>query len=164
MKQFVFNIIYIISIICFFTTCKKYPKNWLLFNSPEKVLARGTGRPWIMNGYWVNGNDSLFADYLKTYKNEGLIIPETAKKSGEQKYNCLDIIYGFWEFTNKKKIIHFKFSDGNFHNSSNVNPNYINQRNIFLTSGQEWNIDKLTKDDFWIISEYNNVKYEIHFK
>jgi hypothetical protein len=157
------KIIYFLILIAT-VSCKKYPKNWLLFKSPEKTLARGVGEPWLLESYTVNNVDSTFANFLTTYKNEGLVMPETAKKSSEQKYYCFDIISGYWEFTDKKKTIHFKFSESNFYTTSNSNTNYSNQRNIFMKSGLGWKINKLSKNGFWVETEFNNNKYEIHFK
>lgn len=161
---YVFFVIFIIPISIILVECKKYPKNYLLIDSPEKTLTRGAGNPWKLVHYSVDDVDSTFAGFLNVYKNEGLVLPVTLNSPNDQAYYCLDIIFGYWEFTNKKKRIHFKYSNDNYRQDSYTNINYVNQRNIFIKSGQGWNIDKLNKSEFRIISEYNNKKYEIHFK
>lgn len=159
-KVLKYSFVFLIALL-FFTGCKKYPKNTLLFRNPLKVVARGENNPWILEYYAVNNIDSTASNFLSAYKEKGLII---LTDEGHEKYNCLEILVGSWEFFDKKKEISFKFSSASFLGFSPSYPVYSNQRNIFLESGLRWKIDKLTKKEFWIISELNNTKYEMHFK
>lgn len=148
-------------IVLFFTTCKKYPENTLWFRNPEKVLARGAKKPWLLEYYSVNDIDSTSSNYLDAFKELGVIIGDPYSSYG---LYCEDIIKGGYRFSKKKKIISFGFAMNNFHSSSSTYPNYTNQRNIFLQSGQDWQILKLCSAQFWITTEFNNIKYELHFK
>lgn len=112
-----------------FTTCKKYPKNTLILKRPIKVVAGGGNNPWVLEYYSVNDIDSSNSDFLIAYKEKGLVI---SSEDGHEKYSCIDILSGFWEFFDKKKIIAFKFADFNSLTYSPSNPTYVNQRNIFL--------------------------------
>ena len=145
----------------FLTTCKKYPKNYLWFKYPEKVIARGVWKPWMLDYYSINDIDSTFANYLQSYKDFGVVIGEKSVGFG---FYCKDIIKGGYWFHHKKKIISFGYAQENFKSNSNLFPSYVNQRNIFLNNGQDWKILKLCSTQFWITTEYNGLKYEIHFK
>lgn len=144
-----------------FTTCKKYPENNLVFKRPIKVLERWAIKPWILEYYLVNDIDSTNADFLKVFKEQGVVIGE---KTYAAKLYTEGIIQGGYEFKSKKKAIQFFYSQDNFHSNSTTNSNYINQRNIFLDDELHWQIETLCKDQFWIIASFNNSKYEIHFK
>ncbi len=153
-----------LSALFLFTTCKKYPENNLWFKNPAKVLARGEGHPWILDYYSVNDLDSTASDFLKVYKEQGIVMIIKPGKSGDYIYNSFDVLHGYWELANKKKNIDFRFTMYSFFSNSPSNSNYLNQRNIFLESAFEWKINKLTKAQFWISTNYNSIKYEIHFK
>lgn len=163
----------VITSCLFFTTCKKYPKNYLWFKAPAVVIAKN-GEPWRLVYYAVNDIDSTNADFLKVWREQGLVTPALSKDYNKtvQKYECYDVFKGFWSLNNKKKEIRFGGAEpsGNFNSgTSALNLNYNKQRYIFMKFGKTedvvaWKIDKLTPKEFRIIAEFNNVKYEIHFK
>src|SRR5574343_510871 len=148
--------------VLFFTTCKKYPKNYLWFKDPKNILdSRDEYNPWKLVYYSVNDVDSTNADFLKVWREQGFF--SIYSKSDEIKFKCYDMITGFWELNYNNKEINFRYGTHNDTNS-NSNPSYTNQRNIFLESNLSWKIDKLCPGDFRIIKEYKGLKYEIHFK
>jgi hypothetical protein len=149
--------------VVFLTACKKYPDNTLWFKNPVRVIGRGALDPWKLVLYKVDDRDSTSAEYLKIWRIEGLVIEPENFDNTTHPYNCLDIIDGFWHFSKNKKRIYFRFGITNYSNSPS-NPNYVNQRNIFMVNGLEWKIDKLTPDELRIITETGGTKYEIHFK
>ena len=157
--------------VLFFTTCKKYPKNYLWFKDPKNTLAvRYENNPWKLVYYSVNDIDSTNADFLKVWREQGFF--SINSKADEINFKCYDIYKGFWILGNKNKNIVFAgpYPNGTSNdNNSESNPNYVNQRYIFFKFGHrydcvDWKIDKLCKDEFRIITEYNGIKYEIHFK
>lgn len=168
------KILIIISASClFFTTCKKYPKNYLWFKAPAVVIGKN-GNPWRLVYYSVNDVDSTNADFLKVWREQGFFTPALSKDYNKtvQKFECFDVFKGFWSLNKKKKEIRFggAYPSGNLNSgTSGLNVNYTNQRYIFLKFGtiEEvviWKIDKLTPNDLRVIAEFNNIKYEMHFK
>lgn len=159
--------------VLFFTTCKKYPKNNLWFKAPAVAVAKG-GQPWKLTFYAVNDIDSTNAVFLKVWREEGFSTPALSKRYNkvEQDFKCFDVYEGFWTISKNKKQITFGsgYPFGTFNDSnSSSNSSYLNQRYIFIVFGRTdesviWNIDKLTKTEFRIITNYNGVKYEMHFK
>lgn len=161
MRQTLFILSTVFSLGLLFNSCKKYPENNLWFNHPGVILgSRDYDRPWLLEYYSVNNIDSTNQDFLKAYKEMGLYMLAGNKKSIE--YKCPEIIGGFIRFhDHKEKYIEFR------HASWNYNPNghgYSSQRNIFLNPNIVWKIQKINKSAFWVIGEFNNLKYEIHFK
>ena len=142
--------------ILLFTTCKKYPENNLWFKNQSNVLARGEEKPWLLDYYAVNDIDSTHAQFLEVWKKDGVAIGRLDSKDG---FKCLDILVGGWSLFNKKHVVVFGYSNANFQTNSSVNPNYSNQRNIFIQSGLRFTIRKLTKTQFWITAEHNNLNY-----
>ena len=158
-------------IVLFFTTCKKYPENNLWFKNPAKIIARGGlntwkgENPWKLDFYSVDGIDSTNSSFLNIYKEEGVVIfIDGNVRKGTYKFQCSDVLYGFWDCDSPKKVMHFNFGVNNFKSNSLVNANSQNQRNIFMYSHLPSKILKLTKEQFWIQLEFNSISYEIHFK
>lgn len=159
-KPIKITLLLLFAVLCFIS-CKKYPENTLWFKNPEKVISRGAWNPWVLEYYAINEVDSTFADYLDSYKDFGVVIGD---KSVGFSFYCKDIIKGGFWLHHKKKFISFGYAQENFKNNSTLFPNYVNQKNIFLNSGQDWKILKLCSTQLWITTEYNGIKYEIHFK
>ena len=165
----VFNILIILVLVMLFTACKKYPQNFLIFKSPQKVLVGG-----YLNAYTVNGMDSMpmwdaiYSDPT-TYSNgycPGLkakninINNDYSDKNGF--YISSVIGSGTWKFYNNKKYLHVNFNM-NINNYCNVT--VVPKYNLFLTSNGDWKILKLTTDGVIRIQRtYNNKVYEIEFK
>lgn len=150
-------------IFCFgllFNSCKKYPENNLWFKHPGKVLGeRDYDRPWLLEYYSVNDIDSTNQDFLKAYKEVGIFMFKGDKTSIE--YRCPGIIGGYIGFFESKKAVVFRYNPSYFHTDGS---GYFSQRNIFLDPNIKWKIQKLSKKAFWVITEFNNFKYEMHFK
>lgn len=149
-------------IVLFFTTCKKYPENTLWLKTPESVLGRNYTKPWILNYYSSDDNDSTFISGISVYKEIGIYV-----FSGNKNYNsflCPGILEGSIQFFSKKKNVVFRFSPSEFHSNSTYGPVYLNQKNIFLDPNLVWKIEKLCETEFWVSCTFNNIKYELHFK
>lgn len=151
-----------------FTTCKKYPKNLLLLKRPAVVVERSKNNPWILEKYIVNDIDSTGLDFLQAYKKDGLIVERYQHQLFEEAVNSshsftTNTLIGYVFFGAKAKVMHFNFNDDNFFEYGNNHAYNTLQRNIFIKSGLNWKIDKLDKNNLWIITTYNNVKYELHF-
>ena len=108
----------------------------------------------------INANKSEI-DFSK--QEEGIYFLRGSKISNG--FECPGIFDGgSARFSDHKKQVNFQFALDGFHSNSTVNSNYVSQRNIFIEPGYNWTIEKLCKDQFWIITTINNLKYEIHFK
>lgn len=161
MRQTLFILSTVFSLGLLFNSCKKYPENNLWLKNPNKVLERGASIPWLLEYYSVNDIDSTNNSFLSVFKELGVVVGD---KNSSYGFYCDGIIQGGYSLKDRKKSIQFFYGDFNFHTNSIANPNYQNQRNIFLDDELHWEINKLTKQQFWIIGTFNNVKYEIHFK
>ena len=139
----------------FFTTCKKYPENNLWFKNPNKVIRND----WFMEKYTINGIDSTSNDNVRRYKEKSLtfyVSDNTQRIASHEQFE------GYWELSKNKKYIEILFYQYTPYLSIYQFPN---QKNIFLVEEKmDWRIDKLCKNQFWISSTFNNIKYEIRFK
>lgn len=159
MKKFI-QYIFILLAVIFFSACKKYPKNTLWFKHPGKVLGeRDYDRSWILDHYSVNDVDSTDQDFLKAFREVGIFMFKGDKTSIE--YRCPGIIGGYISFFEQKNAV--IFSGSRYYFTGNGS-GYVSQRFIFLDPSIKWKILKLNKKAFWVNTEFNNVKYEIHFK
>ena len=157
-----------ISLCLFFTTCKKYPENTLWLKSASKTI-RGD---WNLTFFEINGNDSLNSNVKQIgdkkinftlTDGDKFLVQHTNGKievSGDSHF------VGFWTISkNKKEIkIIFNYTLENYTNQYNCV--CYNFQNIFASYNEEitWQIEKLSRQDFWITTNFNNLKYELHFK
>jgi hypothetical protein len=170
LQKNIFLIIGSVALLCLFSKCKKYPENILLLKNPKKVIAkagtvhnseRPTGPSWILTNYIINGVDSTNSDFFKVYREEGIkIYLDKTDKEESQWCSCIDIMQTAWSFFDKKKVVMFAGKVST--NSSN--PNYLNQRNVFVEPGLRWTIKKLDKNNLWLTADNNGNAYEIRFK
>ena len=164
----VFNILASLLLVMLFTTCKKYPQNFLIFKRPQKIAVSGH-----LVAYTVNGTDSLqmwdaiYSDPSTYYNGYCNVLPSSGititNVHSDNTGFIIDspIGFGTWKFYNLKKYLHINFNMGETH----CNPAVIPKYNLFLTSNGDWKILKLTSDGVIRIQRtYNNKVYEIEFK
>ena len=142
--------------VAFLTACKKYPENTLWFKNPKNLIAD----TWYLESYLVDGVDSTSYDDVKMFREKGLTFNQAETYNP---INCFEIYHGSWELISKKKHINIRFyREWPASASSNF---YSPQKNIFVNENKnDWRIDKLCKNQFWITYTNNNTKYEIRFR
>jgi len=135
----------------------------LICKKPEVAISRINENRWKLIYYSVNDIDSTSSPFLDGWKQIGINIDGLGKYG--KSFYCDKILIGGWSFSKNKKEMSFSWGSTDFTNTgSYVNPEYPNQRNIFLSQGLIWKIDKLTKNELRLVTEYSNRKFEMHFK
>jgi len=147
-----------------FTTCKKYPENNLWLKNPAKVID-GT---WQLEVFEMNGNDSLNQN-VDLISGNGVKFHLNSKKNkrGPISIPNQEISFGgAWALVDKEEKIRIYFVSNYGTYTDSLACVCYNFNNIFADYRQyiDWKINKLSKQQFWIETNYNNMKYEIHFK
>lgn len=167
------NIIFMLLMAIFFTTCKKYPENNLWFKNPEKIsLLQG-----FITAYTVNGIDSL--DLLNSY-----YVPITANTIYPYYYMtthdikkeeftgptenhgfyivytnlCEPIRFGYEHIDKKMKYIAIRMTVDTLYYKKNLFPGY--------SSNNNWEILYLDKkgEKLKIKNTYHGNTYEVTFE
>jgi hypothetical protein len=125
-----------------------------------KIPDRRIHGTWDIKEFYINSNDST--DLLKsTY---GLIMYFNVSDAGDDnKYNAVGItgddyhigIVGKWDFSDKKRKLLIEFWESSYENNiENLGP-----INMGITT--EWEILRLSKDEFKFKTIYNNTEYQL---
>lgn len=135
-------------------SCKKYPEGPLINLSSK--LSRAAGL-WDVVLYTVDGYDSTmflknqpaYGMYMLGDKKDGLEL--SAHYYAENPYGK----FGWWEFRNKKNDIYIHF-DGRYTAPVNLGP--------YGADDITWEIRKLTSEDLWLKTTFDNKVYYVKFK
>lgn len=148
--------------------CKKYPENTLILKRPFVLIS---AHPWYLEQFTVNGSDSTNHN-SRVFVTGGLWFEEHPDSKLFKKYSDRirienDHHYtGSWDLSSNKKEIRIKLlSDFNGFTNDTTCPCY-NYLNIFVVYNKEltWKIEKLSKKQFWLSTQYNGTDYYIKFK
>ena len=161
-KKYLKTILLLLACILIFTTCKKYPEDGHL--SLQTVKHRLTKHDWFLSKYIIEDRDSTIShmNFFTTYSatnprdlhftikpfafgTDGTAI--VLFQPGQQ------LGYSSFSLRGKKRDVYIEFLYVNFHRIS-----------FFGEGDHEWVIRKLTKTDFIIESEFNNIKYRVELK
>lgn len=157
-----FFIIFITIILVFFTGCKKYPEGPnLSFRSAVKRISG----VWDVETFYVN--DINLTENFKSNKHytELVIVTEDCLKPSFLDFDIMEINNGspylnysyYWDFTNDKKNIICEYANEcQSIDTLNINFNidlFIDKIDI------EWQILRLTQNELWLKTEYNNNNY-----
>ncbi len=152
------------------TTCKKYPENNLWFKNP----ARAVDGQWRLVFFEMNGSDSLntinvslIRDKKITFKLSGSSRLINKSKAGSISVADDSNFSGGWYLDYKSKHISIYFVNDKYEYYANdPSCTCYHFNNIFATFRErvQWDIEKLTRHEFWITTNYNNIFYELHFE
>lgn len=152
----------------FFTTCKKYPEDKRL--SLKTVKQRLTKHDWYFTKFFINERDSTLShlNYFTTsYYSDPRVLHFKIKPFA---YGTDGSVVDFYienqfQFGTAFRSTAFSLRDRkrNIHLALGYAPNDPN-KNFWVENDIEWVIKKLTKTDFIIEKEFNNVKYRFEFK
>lgn len=166
-----FKVVYYLTLsFCFIlalSTCKKYPENDLWFKAPGKAIDGS----WQLELFEIDGNDSL-NNNIKIISNSKVKFSLLSKSklinnvSGHIRVEDDYHFGGSWKLINNKKYIQIYFTSDYEGSTNLVSCPCYNFNNIFAAykTSINWKIEKLTKNQFWITTNYNGLNYEIHFK
>ncbi|MES2133453.1 MAG: hypothetical protein V4506_13985 [Bacteroidota bacterium] len=155
LSKYIFLSLFIIA----FTRCKKYPENDRIYL--KTVKARLISHEWHFNKLTINGIDSTEMHTLKF----GTSTPENVTINFDPDLNSLVLKYPTAPnsyvnkdivFKEKKKKISIDEYQGNITNSIYV-------RLFILNEKHEWDIAKLTKNEFVLTGIGNNKEFRFEF-
>jgi hypothetical protein len=142
-------LLFVLIIFCF-SDCKKYSddeRRYWFYTPKCRILYNGGG--WQLESVFVDGVDSGGV-YCKT-PPPAPACPAWNFGNKENKDNyVIGHNEGHWSFSNKKNNIIIKNEGGN-----GLPPLFISPQG----TSQEWQIEKLTKKEFWIKTNYNGKEY-----
>jgi hypothetical protein len=144
--QKILSHIFLLVILFFLSTCKKYPENNLWFRKPDRIIEGH----WHLKKFAVNGFDSTGFDDVRMYTEKGFEFLEGSIIFSEQ-------YQGGYQLANKKKSL----SIGAFESVSPVF--YSKQKNIFRDN-LTWKILKLSRKELWLNVNNKDKNYEIHLE
>lgn len=147
-----------------FGACKKYPDGPLLnFTSKEKRIERTWTLEYLEIGgidstsFFLDENDSGYKfNYLKFYHSRDQSFIDYYSQKNPYGHS----LYFNWAFTESKKklTIDIQMYDPYAYSSKDqVGPFWINEK-------VEFRIKKLTKEELWLETTYNDNLTKVHFK
>lgn len=156
-----------IGLLCF-TTCKKYPENTLWFKSASKTI----NADWDLVLFEINGIDSLNNNVKEvSSKKVRFTLADGNNLFVEHRGGKIEIkgnsnFSGFWTLSKNKKEIEIRFNYDLENYTNQYSCICYNFQNLFAVYNEKlsWQIQKLSKSEFWISTNYNGLKYELHFK
>ena len=152
MKSFKLIFCFLFLAVCF-SECKKYPEDdkRYFFRSPKHRLEPSNGIGyWEVESFFVDGVDST-----SVYCHPACIIYHFGMRESwsTQGIGIDYYLEGKWHFSNWKKNIVIE-------NLGGKKPLLVSP----YDTSQEWEIQKLTKREFWIRTNYNNTEYYLKLK
>ena len=166
-RHVIYSLLAVIVLLCF-TTCKKYPENTLWFKSASKAI----NADWNLVFFEINGNDCLNNNVKEISDKKVRFTLNNGNKlflqhfGGNIKVEGKPGFGGGWTISKNKKEIEIVFIN-DLENYTTLNSCICyNFQNIFAAYRTKiiWQIEKLSRKDFWITTNYNGLKYELHFK
>ncbi len=157
MKKLLLIIVVIVNIIA---GCR-YKENPIFPSGTVKKRLQGT---WDVVGLTSNGVDSL--QYYKDSCGARLFVNFYYQDGNPLGYNEIGLIggkkgfNGTFTFSNNKKLMYVWFSA----HSGHLNPGHDIIGPFGAGKTSKWKILKLTKEEFKITTDYNNINYIISFK
>ena len=147
------------------SSCRKYEDGPDLSLSSKDARLKGV---WDVELYYINGNDSTgavknqpcyFPFFFKglTYETINLVVDNTypydTSCSCNGRYTLKDNDNKFW--------LKFQLQGSNL---LSVGPLYDNGGNFSAGKATEWKINRLTNNEFWIETVWNNMYCILHLK
>lgn len=166
-RRTIYTLLIVFVLLCF-TTCKKYPENTLWFKSASKAI----NADWNLVFFEINGNDSLNNNVKEISSNKVRFTLDNGNNfflqhlGGSIKVEGKPAFSGFWAISKNKKEIEILFNYDLENYTNQYSCICYNFQNLFAVYNekQTWQIQKLSKNEFWISTNYNGLKYELHFK
>jgi len=143
------KLLFVLSIVLTATmmSCSKYEEGGLVSRA-EKSL---TENPWNLSQYLRNGDDEtdqlLISNFIETFSESGEITRSYVDTDGDNFNES-----GTWSFDNDKKQV----------NITGVSSVELTDETSTVSTS-DYNVIKLTKDEFWYSFENGGDTHEFHF-